>query len=416
MFFLPLILLLLSPPSSAANAPLTFDNAGTVIYEASLPNKSSTPIRGVLTGKAGPNQMGIRFHLRFWNLPDDEYILLLPPEYRIHTGQNCSSIGPLFDPYNSKSINNCDIRNPATWSSCAVGDLSGKHGPLPHCSYMTEYLDDYLSLNTANPAFFGDKLLLVHGVNGSVLNCAKFRLLEGSGVPVTVPFLWPSTLNFWSAGSESTLLSVSASASASASALVTGNSSLLHLSPQTGTAVTTTTTTTTTMMIVTTAGESVCRLDQTSPIPRMLGRLATTTAAAATTTTATAAGNHQPCIISSYPLLNSSSTNTTSTNHIIASPAKPSVSVAAMVMTDLTTAAAAANTDDTSQITSSPPIAATEKSATTSSTSSNTAHRRYPSFKHNSDSRGGAASSDSNSNSSSGKHVVSVLEMAVVGA
>lgn len=59
---------------AAVNAPLTFDNAGTVIYEATLLNKSTTPIRGVLTGKAGPKAMGIRFHLRFWNLPDNEYI------------------------------------------------------------------------------------------------------------------------------------------------------------------------------------------------------------------------------------------------------------------------------------------------------------------------------------------------------
>ncbi|KAI5297942.1 hypothetical protein KEM55_004027, partial [Ascosphaera atra] len=63
-------LLAIAPNSTqAANAPLTFDNTGTIIYEASLLNKSSTPIRGVLTGRAGPNGMGIRFDLRFWGLP-----------------------------------------------------------------------------------------------------------------------------------------------------------------------------------------------------------------------------------------------------------------------------------------------------------------------------------------------------------
>ncbi|KAI5295931.1 hypothetical protein KEM52_006413 [Ascosphaera acerosa] len=122
--------------------------------------------------------MGIRFHLRFWGLPHDEYI-----RYRIHTGHvkdgSCASAGPLFDVYQSGGAGHCDVRNPATWSACAIGDLSGKHGPLPHDHFMTEYLDDFLSLNTANPAFFGDKSLVVTSANGTVLNCGNFSMAWG---------------------------------------------------------------------------------------------------------------------------------------------------------------------------------------------------------------------------------------------
>ncbi|KAI5293518.1 hypothetical protein KEM55_007065, partial [Ascosphaera atra] len=127
--------------------------------------------------------------------------------YRIHEGPlprdgNCSNVGPLFDPYQASAVDNCDFRNPATWAACAVGDLAGKHGPLPHTRYMAEYLDDFLSVNTADPAFFGNKVLVAFKKEGSgktlkevPVNCGAFERLEGSGDPVTVPFTWPSSIH-----------------------------------------------------------------------------------------------------------------------------------------------------------------------------------------------------------------------------
>ncbi|KAI5301760.1 hypothetical protein KEM56_001384 [Ascosphaera pollenicola] len=340
---------------AAVNAPLTFDNAGTVIYEASLLNKTTTPIRGVLTGKAGPKAMGVRFHLRFWDLPDNEYI-----QYRLHEGSvpsdgNCSNVGPLFDFYQSGGANNCDVRNPATWPACAIGDLSGKHGPLPHNTYMTEYLDDFLSLNTANPAFFGDKSLVMYAPNGTVLNCGEFRLLEGSGQPVTVPFIWPSTIH------------LSSTSTAAVRAKTTGNGGGTLTSairaPATPTSTPTTATNTHAPFNFT-----ACRANLTASIHSHSGA---------------APIHHQPCLV--HP--------THASDGVLGTGTARYTGLAAMMVTDSASASASAATA-TATAPADVETAGTSASVSQSGTQTKTAsaHLRYPSYKHNSDSHGAAAS------------------------
>lgn len=56
--------------------------------------------------------------------------------------------------------------------------MSGKHFPIDNTfesqSFQRSYLDLYLSTNPDDPAFFGNRSVVVHALNGTRLNCANF--------------------------------------------------------------------------------------------------------------------------------------------------------------------------------------------------------------------------------------------------
>lgn len=68
----PVLAALSSSGVFAADAPITKDNTGTAVYSAELLNKENTTIRGVISGQAGPHGRGVRIHLRFTGLPNDD--------------------------------------------------------------------------------------------------------------------------------------------------------------------------------------------------------------------------------------------------------------------------------------------------------------------------------------------------------
>ncbi|KAI5303977.1 hypothetical protein KEM56_006995 [Ascosphaera pollenicola] len=94
---------------------------------------------------------------------------------------NCEATGGILDPFNAGVTADCKITNP---SACRVGDLSSKHGPLSPYNYLSVYNDDYLSLNTENPAFLGNRSIVVSMSNGTAVNCGNFTLL---GEAITRP-------------------------------------------------------------------------------------------------------------------------------------------------------------------------------------------------------------------------------------
>jgi hypothetical protein len=56
--------------------------------------------------------------------------------------------------------------------------LSGKHFNIDSTfesqTFQRSYLDLYLSTNPEDPAFFGNRSVVVHALNGTRLNCANF--------------------------------------------------------------------------------------------------------------------------------------------------------------------------------------------------------------------------------------------------
>ncbi|XBW38301.1 hypothetical protein QEN19_003890 [Hanseniaspora menglaensis] len=58
----------------------------------------------------------------------------------------------------------------------SVGDLSGKHGKILAPKTTKTYYDNYLSLDPANPLFIGNKSLIIHFENTTILASAKICL------------------------------------------------------------------------------------------------------------------------------------------------------------------------------------------------------------------------------------------------
>lgn len=106
------------------------------------------------------------------------------PEYHIHVSPvpedgNCTATGGHLDPYNVGDPYVCPGETGAV--TCQVGDLSGKHGAidtaaLGAASYMTQYLDYYLSTVPDTVGFFGNRSFVVHDQAGARLNCGNFVL------------------------------------------------------------------------------------------------------------------------------------------------------------------------------------------------------------------------------------------------
>ncbi|KAI5309452.1 hypothetical protein KEM55_003202 [Ascosphaera atra] len=177
--------------AQAADAPITKDSVGTAVYAAELLNKDNSTIRGIISGQAGPHGRGVRIHLRFTGLPDDDSMapyLYHIHQYRVPEDGDCYATGGHLSPYGVPDTFVCD---PAYPMRCQPGDLSGKHGKLPKGEYLTMYKDDYLSINTLDPTFFGNLSIVVHANDQTRLNCGNFQKIAGAAiaVPVTNPNL-----------------------------------------------------------------------------------------------------------------------------------------------------------------------------------------------------------------------------------
>ncbi|OBT43165.1 hypothetical protein VE00_07690 [Pseudogymnoascus sp. WSF 3629] len=161
--------------TSATDAPDVTGNPSNIGYTAIIP--SSAPISGEILIFAPSTGNGATVQVDLQNLPTTGG----PFAYHIHalpvnsTG-SCESTGGHLDPYTGTTP--CNTSIPA---SCQVGDLSGKHGTVPHSSLVTNYGDAYLSLVADTPAFIGNRSFVVHDASGARIACANFVFHNGGG-------------------------------------------------------------------------------------------------------------------------------------------------------------------------------------------------------------------------------------------
>ncbi|KAL1962859.1 hypothetical protein VTN77DRAFT_9134 [Rasamsonia byssochlamydoides] len=163
----------ISAPVANGSLPIT--------YTATLFDKSTTGIRGTISGTGGPGGIGTTFVIDFTGFPDES--IYGPFEYHIHVDRvppdgNCTAALGHLDTTNRGEEPPCNANEPAT---CQIGDLSGKHGLIVAEDgepWIEEYIDYYLSTTPGNPAFIGDRSVVVHSNNGTRLNCGNFELVS----------------------------------------------------------------------------------------------------------------------------------------------------------------------------------------------------------------------------------------------
>ncbi|KAG6024202.1 hypothetical protein E4U40_003441 [Claviceps sp. LM458 group G5] len=172
------ILAALEASHAAEIAAVVTKNPLDVIYTATLPSEPffeasglSGNVKGFISASAPPDGVGVRFTVRFQNLPKTGG----PFPYHIHlkkaAGGNCTAAGPHLDPTDRGDKPPCDAGN---LPSCQVGDLAGKYGRIDSDPFTAEYVDKYLSLKEDDPAFFGSRSFVIHLANNTRVTCADF--------------------------------------------------------------------------------------------------------------------------------------------------------------------------------------------------------------------------------------------------
>ncbi|KAF2657509.1 Cu,Zn superoxide dismutase-like protein [Lophiostoma macrostomum CBS 122681] len=165
-----------SAQSSTASAPEITGNPIGVQYQATLPDKAGTTVRGVVKASSGGDGKGVAFQIEVSGLPDAS---LGPFMYHIHekpvpADGNCTGAGAHLDPYKRGETPVCDATKPAT---CQVGDLSGKHGNITNSpADSTTFVDFYTSTDPSSNAFLGNLSFVIHSNNKTRLTCANFSL------------------------------------------------------------------------------------------------------------------------------------------------------------------------------------------------------------------------------------------------
>ncbi|KAK7422636.1 hypothetical protein QQZ08_009442 [Neonectria magnoliae] len=166
--------------------PVT-DNPVGVLYKASLPEepffKPTTidgNVKGFISAEAANDGNGVRFVVKFQNLPKEGGPFL----YHLHVDAapdgNCTKTLAHLDPFERGEETPCDSNDPA---SCQVGDLSGKYGTIESDPFEVEYVDYYASTKDGIGAFFGNRSFVIHYANKTRLTCADFAKLEDTVPP-----------------------------------------------------------------------------------------------------------------------------------------------------------------------------------------------------------------------------------------
>lgn len=161
------------------NAAIVQGNPVGVTYTASLPNITTSDIRGFVAGTSNANGTGVIFNINLSGLPDAS---LGPFLYHIHdqpvpSNGNCTATLAHQDPYIRGEIPPCDPTHPET---CQTGDLAGKHGNITTNPFQINFLDLYLSTAQGPGSFFGNRSIVIHTSNTTRLTCANFTLTSGN--------------------------------------------------------------------------------------------------------------------------------------------------------------------------------------------------------------------------------------------
>ncbi|KAK0896561.1 Cell surface superoxide dismutase [Cu-Zn] 4 [Friedmanniomyces endolithicus] len=164
--------------SQSTPAPIVTGNPAGAQYIATLPTNASLP-NGTFVLTTASDGNGVYVQVNVANLPPSGGPFL----YHIHlnpidSSGNCSTAGSHLDPYNVTEAFVCDPANP---QMCQVGDMSGKHGGIANgTNYTVGYVDQYLSTQPGTPAFFGNRSIVVHFANKTILTCANFTISSQS--------------------------------------------------------------------------------------------------------------------------------------------------------------------------------------------------------------------------------------------
>ncbi|KAF4252661.1 hypothetical protein KXX33_006059 [Aspergillus fumigatus] len=179
-----------SPNDTFAPVVTNDNDAGDVLYQATLPHRQNTTLRGWVTLFAPRDGDGVKVHADFWGIPDNEALAYYIHEDPVPADGNCYRTGNPFDPYGSGDKAACNMTRPQT---CQIGDLSGKHGPIVtahHQGFEARYNDLYLSAKPGEPAYFGNRSIVVHRMSDNErLSCANFVLVTRPGLlPVALKY------------------------------------------------------------------------------------------------------------------------------------------------------------------------------------------------------------------------------------
>ncbi|KID90085.1 Superoxide dismutase, copper/zinc binding domain protein [Metarhizium guizhouense ARSEF 977] len=158
--------------------PEITDNPLDAIYTATLPQdpffhapELDGNVRGFISAAAPPDGVGVRFTVRFENLPKTGG----PFAYHLHVNKasngNCTATGAHLDPTNRGEKPPCDA---GSLPSCQAGDLAGKYGKITSDPFIVEYVDKFVSLKEGDATFFGNRSFVIHLANSTRITCADF--------------------------------------------------------------------------------------------------------------------------------------------------------------------------------------------------------------------------------------------------
>lgn len=174
-----------------AEAPPSTDNPTGVVYQAVLPDEPffagadiEGNVKGSITAVSREDGNGVRFTVKFENLPTEGG----PFTYHIHEAAaidgNCTTTKAHLDPFDAGVEIPCDSSEPQT---CEVGDLAGKHGKIDSNPYEIHYTDLYASTNEDSESYFGDLSFVLHYANSTRLTCANFERKKKNPSPTPEP-------------------------------------------------------------------------------------------------------------------------------------------------------------------------------------------------------------------------------------
>ncbi|KIV99456.1 uncharacterized protein PV09_08882 [Verruconis gallopava] len=169
-------LVLLGPSNAwATDAPVVENNPQNVQYVAEF---SKNGLIGRIVANTPSAAPGVAFDISITGnatFDSSDYLYHIH-EQPVPADGNCSATLAHLDPYGRGETPPCNANDPA---SCQVGDLSGKHGTIPHLpGFSASYVDNYISLTPGTPAFMGNRSFVLHFSNKTRITCANFKLVD----------------------------------------------------------------------------------------------------------------------------------------------------------------------------------------------------------------------------------------------
>ncbi|KAH6709528.1 superoxide dismutase [Leptodontidium sp. 2 PMI_412] len=180
------------------NATVIENNPVGKVYTATLPEKPffnpTNPkgnVKGSISATANPNGIGVKFIVKFENLPTSGGPFL----YHLHDAPvpadgNCTKTLAHADPYIRGETPACNAQLPQT---CQTGDLSGKYGKIASDPFLATYTDDFASTLPGIGAFFGNRSFVIHYANKTRISCANFTLVSSNDTTTPIPVPYPTT-------------------------------------------------------------------------------------------------------------------------------------------------------------------------------------------------------------------------------